>query len=192
MNIGILGQVRKCGEGDPVVLGIFGYIVFINEDEGHQVFSAVADHHGVLNVGAEFQFVFHVGRCDILSPRGDEDVFFAVKDFQRAILHDPHVPGIKPSVPDGFCGELGFLMIPFENPRTLDQDLSVLGDLHLKTGDRLTHISQPGVVRPGDSDDAGGFGLAVSFHQGNSQPVKKLKQFRSGRGRTAEGPANLL
>src|SRR5260370_11067752 len=115
-DLGILGEVLEGREGNAVVLGELGDVVLVDQDERHQVLATIADHHRVLDVGAELELVLDVRGGDILAARGDDDVLLPVQDLEIAVLPRPDVAGVQPALPVDRRGrELGILEVAPED-----------------------------------------------------------------------------
>ncbi len=85
---------------------------------------------------------------------------------------------MEPSIFNGFGSKIGVLEIALKDVRPLGQDLTIISDLHLHTGDRLPHKAPSGAVFALDSNNSGGFRLPVALSQGDAEGIVVLKEFR--------------
>ena len=164
----ILGQVGKGGKWYSVVLGIFGDIVFVDQDQGGQKFATIADDDGILDIGTELQLIFNKGRGNVFSASRDDDILFAIHYFKMTVFEDADVSGVQPAVFNGFLCQFRIFKIAQKYIFAPGQNFSVLGNFDLDIRKGLTDISQPRVINSLNSDNAGGFRLTVSLAQRHS------------------------
>ena len=176
-----------------MILGVLGDVVFVDQEERHEVLPGVADDHGVLDVRAEFQFVLDVGRRDVFAAGRDDDVLLAVHDLQVSVLPGADVAGVEPALRiDRLRGELRILEVALEDMRAPREDLAVLGQRHLDAGDRLPDCLDPGALDAVDRDHARRLGQPVSLDERDTEGMVVLEQLGRGRRRAAHGDAGAV
>ena len=169
-----------------MVLRVLRHVVFVDEEERHEVLALVADDHGVLDVGAELQLVLDVGRRDVLAASGDDDVLLAVHNPEIFVLPGADVAGVEPAFPvDRLRGELRVLEVALEDVGPAREDLAVIGQRHLDAGHRLPDRSDAWALDAVDGDHARRLGQPVSLDERDPEGVVVLEQLRRRRRRAA-------
>jgi hypothetical protein len=93
--------------------------------------------------------VLQIGRRDVLSAGGDDDVLLATGDVEEAVLVDPaQVAGVEPAVDEDLGRRAVFLAVAAEDVRAADEHLAVLGDPCLHPLDRLPDRPEAEFVQP--------------------------------------------
>src|SRR6266704_1572626 len=133
------GQFGVRSEFDSLVGGFGGDRGGIRDDEGNDEFALVADDHGVEDVGASFERVFHGLRGDKLAGCGLQQIFFAVGDEEIVVLVQvADVAGGEPTIlAENFACGFGVFVVAVHDARTLDEDFSIFGNAALDIGNRL-------------------------------------------------------
>ena len=121
-----------------------------------------------------------------LPPGGDDDVLFAAGDLDEAVGVDlADVAGVQPAVDDRLAGRLLVLVVPLEDVGALDEDLAVVGDLHLAAGEGFADRADLEVVGGGDRRRGRGLGHPPALeheHAGGVEEAQDLGVDRGGAG----------
>ena len=80
---------------DLVILGELHHVILINHDERRYKLALISDHHGVIDVRAELQFVFNILGRDVFFPPAVTIISF----FRSVILRYPSA-SISPTSPE--------------------------------------------------------------------------------------------
>src|SRR3954454_21788069 len=131
LDVGVLRQLGRV-LGQVVLLGVFDRLFGVESDQCHEVGAAVADDDALGDQRVLLDFGLEVGGGDVLAAGGDDDVLFAAGDLDEALGVDlADVAGVEPALDDRLPRRLGVLVVALEYVGALDEDLAVLGDLHL-------------------------------------------------------------
>src|SRR6202000_283316 len=115
-----------------VLFGVGDRFFGVEGDQRDEVRTTVADHDALGDQLVLADLRLEVRRGDVLAARGDDDVLFAAGDLDEAFGVDlADVAGVEAAGDDRLGRRLGVLVVPLEDVRALDQDLAVVGDLHL-------------------------------------------------------------
>ena len=79
--------------------------------------------------------LIHVGRLDMLGQLPGYE--FAVPE--QVVIEVTDVTGVKPPVDNRLVGLFGLFVVTLHDQVSANEDLAVLGDLHLDVGKRLAH-----------------------------------------------------
>ena len=152
-NLGFLGKISECGEGDALFFCPVARIVKIDNDQSGYVFLGRPSHsHHVQNVRVEFEPPFNeLGGVALAIGQGDH-ILHPVQIDQVAVLVD--VAGVACAEParailfdDGFVGCVGVLVVTLKYGWPADLDLPVFSRTHRDARRRPS--------------DAGGLDLAI-------------------------------
>src|SRR5260370_38034421 len=127
------GQFGVGGKFDSLVGGFGGNGGGIGDDEGNDEFAFVADDHGVEDVGAGLERVFHGLRGDKFTCRSLQQIFLAVGDEEIVVLVQvADVARGEPTIlAENFAGGFGVSVIAVHDARTLDEAFSIVGNADL-------------------------------------------------------------
>src|SRR5664279_2115829 len=180
LDLGCSAQAGVIGKGDVVVLGKFFDILLVDHDEAGEVRPLVADHHGVRNIGREFELVLDFRRRDVLAARGDDNVLHPVGDFHKPLIVDrADVAGVQPSPGvDGLGGFFGLVEIAHEQIVAPDQDFALRRNADFAPGCGLANRAELDAIGRHHGGDAAIFGLAIDFAHVDAERQIPADQFR--------------
>ena len=182
----VAGQIALLGPRDDLLL--------VERDERDGVGPAVAEHHGLRDPARLLELVLEVGRRDVLAARRDDDVLLAARDAQVAVLVEgAEVARVEPAVLDRPEGLLRVLVVALEDVAAADEDLAVIGDLHLAARDRPPDGAELVVLDGRGRGHGGRLGHPVALEHRRAARVEELEDLvgdgrRAGRG-LAHAPA---
>ena len=163
----------------------------VQGDEGPHEGAPVADGHHLRDERMASQSVLQHGRGDVLPARGDDELFLAACDRGEPVLVDrPDVPRVEPAVAvHGVRRGLRIVAVPPEDVRALEEDLSVLGDLHRAGGDRLADRPHDDPARPVGGRRAGRLRQPVGFDHRQADAAVEVAEALAQRGARRYGEA---
>ncbi len=127
---------------------------------------AVADHHALADQAVRPDSVLEHRRSDVLAARGHQDLLLPPGDAHEAVVVDlPYITCMEPAVVVDDLGGRG-LVVPVagKDLSALEQELSVVGDSHRRTGQRPSHRPDPFRARDVHGQGGSGLGQAVPLH----------------------------
>src|SRR5438093_4900775 len=141
----------------------FRDLLLVERDQRGDVGTAVADDERLRDEPGRLQLVLEVLRRDVLAARGDDDVLLAVGHPKESVVVElADVAAVEPPVAgQDRSRRLLVLQVAREDRVGADQNLAVLRDLQLATGQRRPHGAEPEAVGPVDRRRRGDFGEAV-------------------------------
>ena len=145
-------------------------------DQRRHKFSAIANHHGLLNKEVLTEACFQHLRRNVFAIAGFEQVFQALGDDDLPAFVDvAAVAGVEPSVGvDGFGGFFRLIVVAFHHRRTLHQYFIILTNLHLHTRQRGANGTQFPVGVGIEAHGGSGFAQAVAYHYVEAYGVEKF------------------
>ena len=130
LHLGRARERRVVTERHIAVLGKLLHVFLVNHDDDGEVRALVANHHGIGDVGREFQVVFQFAGRDVFATGRDDDVFHAVGDLVVAVsIHRTHITRVQPAVfVESLCRLLRLVQVAGKH---------VLAAHHQLAGDRV-------------------------------------------------------
>src|SRR5207237_226943 len=98
------------------------------------------------------------------------------------------VARVQPPLRKGLLGGLGVLVVPDEDGAAAGEDLSVVGDAYLGSGNGLPHRVEMDLVAAMDAGDVADLGLPVDLPQRHADGVEEAQDVGTER-RSARGGA---
>ena len=124
-----------------------------------------ADDRRVPDAGDRGERALDVLGEDVQPLGRDDHLLLAALDVDAPLLVGAaDVAGVQPAVGEGLRRGLGRAVVALGDVVAADEDLAVLGDLHLDAGDRLADRSAARLERMVERDDGRGLGQAVALH----------------------------
>ena len=172
------------------VESLLAYRLPIRHHQRRDVRPALPHHDRPVDEGIAHELELQRLRCDVLAHRGLEERLLAIRNLQEAIGVDlADVAGVDPPVPQRLGRLRRFLVVPQHVARALDEDLAVVGNLHLDARERLADCEE--AVR---GERVGGrprrhLGHAPAIEDGHAdRPEELLDLPRQGRPAADEEP----
>ena len=192
-DFGLLGEVSVGGVRNFFAGGPVAHDIELDTDQGCQVFSAVSNDHGLLDVGGGLETVLYFGRRDVLSARSDDDVLHPIDDLDVCTV-DPLTDIARPQ-PAVLGKNLGRLLrlvpVALENCGVLGLYLpGLLVDPQSDAG--IRGADRPHLVRPWKvaRRHRGVLGHAIQLKERDSHTEEVLDQLRCNRCRPNGGVTN--
>ncbi len=165
----------------------------LGDDDGvHALFGAASHAHDrdVAHAGQRSHDPFDVLRKDVQPFRRDDHLLLAALDEDSPVgVHFADVAGVKPPALKRLRRGLGSAEIAFRDVVAPDEDLAVLGDLHLDAGNGLADRSLAGAEGVIQADDRRRLGEAVALDHHEAEPAPELLERRiERRGADDEAP----
>ena len=114
-------------------------------------------------------------RGDVLSPRGDDDVFFPVGDDQESLAVDvPDVPGPEPVAFENLGGLGGHLVVSLHHVGPAGEDFAVRGDPDFDARNGFPHRPELHILEGIEGDDRRSLGQAVPFKDQEADGVEEF------------------
>src|SRR6266581_5047579 len=177
------GQLDVGCELDSLVGGFGGDRGGIRDDEGNDEFAFVADDHGVEDVGAGLERVFHGLRGDKFTCGSLQQIFLAVGDEKIVVLVQvADVAGGEPTIlAENFACGFGVFVVAVHDARTLDEDFSIFGNADLDIGNRLAGTADT-ILRIVAGNDGRSFRQTITLVDRDTHgPEKFRERFRKRR-----------
>ena len=113
----------------------------VQHDQGADIWPAVADGAGLPHQRVLLEQVLEVGRRDVLTAGGDDQLLLAVDDADVAVaVNGPDVAGVQPTVGvNCLCGLLWLLVVALGDVSAAHQQLAVIREGDLDAGVRDAH-----------------------------------------------------
>src|ERR1039458_266931 len=157
----------------------------VDGEQGGEVGEAVADQQHLADERLHFEKTLHARGIDLLAGGGDDQLFLAAGDEDVAFaIGVAEVAGVQEAVAQDFrCGD-GVVEVTGKQTGTLDEDLVIVAERDLDTGERLADAARLGVVA-GVERNHSAFGEAVALADGHADGFVNLREVFAEWGRSA-------
>src|SRR5450756_2962658 len=156
--------------------------VGLERQQGRQKMPAVTTHQTMLDQRQVHQLRLNICRRYVFATRSNEQVFFTTRHIQVAIsIKMTQVTAVQPAVYQGLRRLVGSPQIALKDVRSMDQDLTVVSDAHLRSRQWLAYRTDAGTADQADGSRSAIFGLAVNLADHQIKTSKELQCFRRNR-----------
>src|SRR5207244_8920365 len=108
----------------------------------------------IFEVWNQFQAIFDRLRSDVLAAGGDDQIFFAIGNLEKAVgINHTDVSGVKPSSFERLGRFLRQFVIPLHDVGTAHENFTVFRNPYLLVADNTSNRPEAGSIWPVQGDD---------------------------------------